>query len=306
MDPVDLRILGALDRNARKSFARIASELGITSRRVQRRVSDMIKSGFIRDFSVIFDMSLLGLGEAVCDAYLHAGAPVEEVRNGLLNIGTVSRVLTLVGGTLVTHITYRDRTELELTLAKIAAIRGVDDIRHEVAPQSPATQVRLSRSDWQIIRALDHQARQEFATIAKTVKLSSKTVRRRVDWLTKQGAINFGVDVDVSKARDLFLYILVIQLTRGASRDTVLRNAKKRISTIWRELRSFNPFSVTLSLYAENLGSLERDVEVARRIEGVSGVSVAFITAEQKNDSRLDSLIARLTKGDVGPMTKND
>ena len=294
MDPVDLRILGALDRDARKSFTRIASDLGISSRLVQRRVTSMIKSGFIRDFSVEFDMFLLGLGEAVCDAYLQAGASVEEVRNNLLKISTVSRIITLIGGTLVIHITYQDRTELEQTLAQIASTHGVDDIRYEVAPQSRAAHVRLSRSDWQIIRALDHQARQEFASIAETVKLSSKTVKRRVEWLMKEGAINVGVDVDVSKARDLFLYILVIQLTRAASKDAVLRASRKRIATIWRELRSINPFSITLSLYAENMGSLERDVEVARRIEGVTGVSVAFITAEQRNDLRLDASIAQV------------
>ena len=64
MDPVDLRIIASVDRDARKSFGRIASELGISSRLVQRRVAKMIRSGFIRGFDVIFDTSLVGLGEA--------------------------------------------------------------------------------------------------------------------------------------------------------------------------------------------------------------------------------------------------
>ena len=97
MDPVDLRIVGALDKDGRKPFSRVANELGVNSRLVQRRVANMLKSGFIRNFSVTFDTSLLGLGEAVCDAYLHAGAIVEEVRGSLLKIPAVSRVLTLVG-----------------------------------------------------------------------------------------------------------------------------------------------------------------------------------------------------------------
>ena len=295
MDPVDLRIIGSLDGDARKSFAQIASELGISSRLVQRRVANMIRSGFIRGFDVIFDTSLVGLGEATCDAYLRGKTSVEEVRNNLLKLPAINQVLTLVGGTLVIRIVYQNRTELEQTLAQITGLRGIDDIKYEIAPLALTRQALVSRNDWQIIRTLDHRARVEFATLAKNVEMSSKTIKRRVSWLVRQGVIRFGVDIDVSKAQDLFLYILVIQLARGASKDHALHSIKRRITTVWRELRSISPFTITLSLYAERLSDLERDVEAARTIDEVAGVSVAFITAEHRNDSRVDSQIRKMT-----------
>jgi DNA-binding Lrp family transcriptional regulator len=294
MDPVDLRIIASLDRDARKSYAQIASELGITSRLVQRRVAKMMRSGFIRGFDVIFDTSLVGLGEATCDAYLRGKTSIEEVRNNLLKYPAISQILTLLGGTLVVRILYQNRIELEQTLSQIAGIQGIDDIKYEIAPFASTRQAVVSRNDLQIIRALNHHARAEFAPLAKKLEMSSKTIKRRVSWLVRQGVIRFGVDIDVSKAQDLFLYVLVIQLARGASKDHALHAIKKRIASVWRELRSINPFTITLSLYAERLSDLERDAEAARNLDDVAGLSVAFITAEHRNDSRLDNLIRKI------------
>jgi len=265
MDALDLRILECLDRNARGSYSEVAKELNVTPRSVQRRVSRMAQSGFIRSFEAVLETSAAGLAEATCDVYVQSDAPITEVRKRLLEIPGLDQILTLVGGTLVSYIHYGTREELEDTLTQVGNTPGVADIHYELGPQSNTGNWSLSKSDWRIINALNHRARKEAVEISKHVGLSSKTIRSRINELIKRRAVKFGVDVNLSKAKDLFLYMLVVRLKQGTSKDQTTTRIRKNVPTIWREIRCINPFVVIFSLFAERLADLERDVEAVRQ-----------------------------------------
>ena len=298
MDGFDFRIVQLLDRNSRESFARIAGAVGLTSRTVQRRVARMVETGFIRGFDVMVEPSSLDLGEAVCDVQIKANAKKEEVRKRMLEIPNLNEIITLVGDSFVVYACYRDSVELESILTRISATVGVADIQYEVNPRTGKQASKLSRQSWLLIHSLNHRSRREMVDISQELGLSTRTVQRNLRWLEKNGAVRFGVDVDVSKAADLLIYVLVIRLQIGVAKTKTLERIQRTVATVWRELRTINPHTIILLLYARQTMELEKDVETVRLANGVTGVRVLMITGDTRNASVMDARIAAKAKGE--------
>jgi DNA-binding Lrp family transcriptional regulator len=292
MEPIDLKIVQVLDRNCRDSFSHVGSILDVTPRTVQRRVTRMLETGFIRSFEVMVDQSSLDLAEAVCDIKVKSNARNEDVRNRLLKIPNVNEVISLAGGTFVSYLHYRDSAELESILSRLGATVGVADVQYELSPRNREQPPRLSRQSWLLIHALNHKARREFADVAAEVGLSSRTVQRNIQWLRTTAAVRFGVDIDVSKAQELFIYVLVVRLQLGMAKSKLLEHLRNVVSNAWRELRTVNPHTIILLFYAKKTAEIERDVETVRLVNGVAGVRVLIITSDRRNTSLVDSRIA--------------
>ena len=292
MDAVDFRIVQLLDKNSRESFGRIGSALGVTSRMVQRRVMGMVETGFIRSFDAIVDASSLDLGEVVCDVQVKSSARKGEVRKKLLEIPNLNEIITLVGDSFVVYAYYRDSTELESILIQLTATPGVADVQYEVNPRTREHGSKLSRQSWLLLHSLNHRARREIVDIAREVGLSARTVQRNLRWIESTGAVRFGVDVDVSKAVDLFIYVLIVRLQIGTAKTRILERVRRAVPTIWRELKTVNPHNIILLLHARQTLELERDVEMVRLSNGVTGVRVLMITGDARNTSVMDERIA--------------
>src|SRR5690348_17173021 len=155
MDTIDLRIVSELDLDSRASFASIADRLSLTRRTVQRRVSTLEDNGFIRSFEVLFDHEALGFAQAVCNVRVRSNSEVSPVRERLLKARGVTEVLTFIGGLMVTYISYRNQNQLEEILLEIGSIAGVADLDYEVSPKTEPP-ISLDRSDWEIVRELNH------------------------------------------------------------------------------------------------------------------------------------------------------
>lgn len=298
MDAFDFRIVQLLDRNSRESFARIAGAVGLTSRTVQRRVARMVETGFIRGFDVVVEPSSLDLGEAVCDVQIKANAKKEEVRKRMLEIPNLNEIITLVGDSFVVYAYYRDSVELESILTRISATVGVADVQYEVNPRTGEQASKLSRQSWLLIDSLNHRSRREMVDISQQLGLSTRTVQRNLRWLEKNCPVRFGVDVDVSKAADLLIYVLVIRLQIGVAKTKTLERIQRTVATVWRELRTINPHTIILLLYARQTMELEKDVETVRLANGVTGVRVLMITGDTRNASVMDAKIAAKAKGE--------
>ena len=292
MDSIDLQIVSELDLNSRQSFAKVARTLRLTRRTVQRRVGKMVESGFIRSFEVLFDLSQLGLADAVCNVRVKSSSGSESVREKLVRTPGVTEVLTFIGGVIVAQIAYSDREELEDILRRIGTVEGVVDIDYETGPKMSAG-VPLTQSDWKLVRSLNHNARKEMVEIARELSVSPRTVQRRLGFLEKKGALRFGLQIDVSSAKDLFPYLLLVQLQPGISKPKTYDRVRQLVPRVWRSMKTVNPFLLTLASHAVKLSDLERDVESLRMMPGVRGVTVLFNSSDVSNSAWLDELLHR-------------
>lgn len=287
MDSFDLKIVSELDLDSRQSFAKIARTLRLARRTVQRRVNKMVESGFIRSFEVLFDLSQLGLADAVCNIRVQNSSGLDSVRERLLKTAGITEVLTFIGGILVAHIAYSDRSELENILLRIGTVEGVADIDYETSPKvSPS--LSFNQNDWKLVHCLNHNARKEIVEIANELSVSPKTVQRRLSFLERTGTVRFGLQVDVSNAKDLFPYLLMVQLQPGVSKLKTYERVRQIVPRIWRSMKTVNPFLLTLASHAIKLSDLEKDAESLRMMPGVRGVSVLFNSSDLSNNVWLD------------------
>lgn len=241
--------------------------------------------------------SSLDLGEAVCDVQIKPNAKKDEVRKRMLEIPNLNEIITLVGDSFVVYAYYRDSVELESILTRLSSTIGVADVQYEVNPRTGEQVSKLSMQSWLLVHSLNHRSRKEMVDVARELGLSARTVQRNLRWLEKSGGVRFGVDVDVSKAADLLIYVLVIRLQIGIAKTKTLERIRRTVSTVWRELRTVNPHTIILLLYARQTVELERDVETVRLANGVTGVRVLMITGDTKNTSVMDARIKAKAEG---------
>ena len=141
------------------------------------------------------------------------------------------------------------------------------------------------------MRSLSHNSRKETVEIAHELSVSPRTVQRRLRFLEKKRALRFGLQVDVSSAKDLFSCLLLVQLQPGISKSKIYDRVRQLMPRVWRNMKMVNPFVLTLASHAVKLSDLERDAESLRMMPGVRGVSVLFNTSDVSSDVWLDEAV---------------
>lgn len=290
MDALDYKIISQLDVNSRDSYSKIATDLGVTKKTVERRIKILSEIGMIQSFEVLFNKSELDLSEAVCYIRLDSGRKAAIIQQLLLDIDGITEVMVFGGGNALAFLIFKEEKELGNILAKISDIGGITDLDYEIVAPLRKTG-NFSKEDWLLIRKLNHNARIDIIEIANSLSRSSKTVQRRLRRLVNGGMIRFGVQLDLSKASGLLPYLIVAKIRPGADKNKLFLQVKDKVPSVWRMMSDSNPLLLTLISYAERLGDLNRDIEKITEISEISEVNVLFNILDEINNGWLDQEI---------------
>ncbi len=293
MDSTDFSILRILNRNSRRSYLDIGREIHLSGTAVRRRVEDMVGSGLILGFSVLFDPALLGLSTCIASVRLRGEAPGKMIIDEMGRIGNVHFVTCATDNTLTLQLHYANSRELERAIDRIGAIEDVVNVDTGIPRSHLSTDIAPSSLDWRIIDSLNHDARKRNHVIAGELDVSPKTVKRRLDRLVREKVITFTVDVDLSRARDLVIYILAVELETGIKRENIYREIKRKYTTIWSVAGSVHP-SIILFMYAQYLSQIEEAVEGIKMIYGVRRVHASLHTSYHSFPDWFDRRIGKM------------
>lgn len=100
LDETDMRILELLAEDARRPFAAIGDEVGLSGPAVSDRVSRLREAGVIRQFTVDVDRSTLRGGVPVLVEIGVAPGDVDAVRDAAASTEAVEHVFTAADGTV--------------------------------------------------------------------------------------------------------------------------------------------------------------------------------------------------------------
>lgn len=147
VDELDLRIIGALQRDARSSNRSIANELDISEGTVRSRVRRMEDEHLIR-IRAVSDIVVFGLGAGATVGLHVANGEIDAVARELLKLEPVAGLIRSVGEfDFVLICIAPSRTELlDVVLNKIQripAIRGTETFEHAGTVKHIYTWVRL-------------------------------------------------------------------------------------------------------------------------------------------------------------------
>ncbi|MFC7221082.1 Lrp/AsnC family transcriptional regulator [Streptomyces polyrhachis] len=122
LDDLDERIVRALAEDARRSYADIGAEVGLSAPAVKRRVDRLRDSGAITGFTVKVDPAALGWStEAFVEVYCRGKTSPEDIRDALIGYPEVASASTVTGeADAVVQVFASDVRHFERVLEKIA------------------------------------------------------------------------------------------------------------------------------------------------------------------------------------------
>jgi len=127
LDALDIRLLEALQRNARSTFAELAARVGLSAPTVHERVKRLETRGFVRRYSAQLDGKLLGFGlVAFVSCFTSADTEYDEFTERVGALPEVSEVHSVAGEeTFLLKVTTRSTTHLDEFLSRLKHIPGV-------------------------------------------------------------------------------------------------------------------------------------------------------------------------------------
>jgi DNA-binding Lrp family transcriptional regulator len=204
----DRAIIRALQEDGRRSFARIATDIGSSERSVRNRVKELCEHGVIR-ITAIADPELLGYGLiALLGIRTDPARSLSRIAAELAEMPGAFYVMAVSGRyNVLVEISCADLDELLSILDnELAALPGIVDV--EVHPylrlhyQDPAfdaverdghgqegARVGFDDVDRAIITRLSDDGRTPFQHIARELTVSESQVRQRVKRMTSSGSL---------------------------------------------------------------------------------------------------------------------
>lgn len=134
MDTTDHKILSALMRDGRSTFAEIGAEVGLSAPAVKRRVDRLRADGIITGFTAVVDPAVVGWStEAYVELYCAGTVSPSDLRTQFLAVPEVIGACTVSGGAdAILHLVAEDVQHLERALGVIRRGPKIDQTRSSI------------------------------------------------------------------------------------------------------------------------------------------------------------------------------
>ncbi|ADD40530.1 Lrp/AsnC family transcriptional regulator [Stackebrandtia nassauensis] len=135
MDDIDRRIVQLLQENARRSYAEMARQVGLTSPSVQERVAKLERNGVITAYRAEVNPDAVGLGiTALIGIVTTAGAEYSDVAEAIEEIHEVESCYFMAGQeSYLLKVRVGEMAELEHLVNRLNRLPGVGGTRTTVA-----------------------------------------------------------------------------------------------------------------------------------------------------------------------------
>jgi DNA-binding Lrp family transcriptional regulator len=213
-------------------------------------------------------------------------------------IDGLTEVHNFLGAELCLDVAFHSPSDLSRKLRLLGEITGDRAPERFYDREYPKVQRRLSRLDWQIMKALRNRATRPLSSVAKEVGASVKTVRRRHEAMAREGSI-FGVPaVDASRAPGMILYDLLCYTSPGS-----VAKATPLILDLLRDRYLFHFIPPTQSLgnfdvlvAAQSTGEIEEMRVAASKVPGVVKASALIFRGWAEHGDWIDAAIEQRCK----------
>jgi len=271
LDRKDLNIMRMLLINGRASYQSIGDELGLSSNTVKARVMKMIDEGTIVRFLTNVKLESFGY-DLIYIVVRHGSEQESEILQKVKLVGDTFIVINCVGDIKVLGIAVKDELEKRIELVKTLLEPA---IVVSVFPVKAAPVKRLTRTDLMLIRHLIKYPRATANDIAKAIKVSTRTVKRRFDTLTNNEVMHFMVLFNPAAMKGYIHFNMMLNVDPRKYRDVV--------RYIYRELSDnfllppppmHQERTIAVLLYSDNVYSMDEMFKKVKNLDGVQNVEL--------------------------------
>jgi DNA-binding Lrp family transcriptional regulator len=281
LDKIDLKIINSLTGDCRTPYRNIAERVGITPNAVKARVNKMISHGIIQNFVVRINPVIFGYEKECILTVRHYYKSMKEepdIVEKLKLLGDVYVYAKQLGGDSIFVLAIKpgaeDKIVLMIDLLKPAI---VDSKFVDYKP----TSIRITISDFKIIKCLLSNARMEIADIAKDASISSKTVARRIDKMREGRILEFSILRDMSSMQlvGFIEFAVVININKSFYQyilKRIYRELQEHVVIIPNENQSEVIFAV---FFCANIPTVDSILTKIKSYDGVERAEL-FITTK--------------------------
>jgi DNA-binding Lrp family transcriptional regulator len=173
--------------NVRKSSAEVASKLGVDEETVRNRLKRLKESGFLLGWKLVPNPALLGRKSAFLLLEFEDPGLKEQAISRLRQMDGVASIANIYGKSLLITLFDDDEDHVSSNRISEMGIRG--EVLIVPGMGFPPTTFRMTVTDWQIARLMLRNAEKKITEIATEVKVSTRTVKRRLNQMMDASAI---------------------------------------------------------------------------------------------------------------------
>ena len=269
LDNYDMKILGILTIDCRTPDRQIGKKVGLSGVAVKSRITKMIKSGVIQNFTVKVEPPSLGYGVI----YMIIPSDNESgIVKKLKLVGEPFFVVPCLGDITACAIVVEKDLEQKIELVK----NLISNARIVLTMDAKDSEFRadLTKTDFKILEQLLKNPKEKIDSIAKSTKLSTKTVTRTIEKFESNPAIQFTIIYDPRKLEKFIAFALLAMVQNN------IKKIKKEIETGFGDYFWQVPFTakelLVLFMYSDNIYSADTMRHKIKKIDGVAFTEVFF------------------------------
>ncbi len=257
-----MKILNLLLDNCRESDRQIGKNIGITGGAVRTRIQKMEKNGVIEKYTLKIEPPILGYNLFYV---VVTGQNQEDILKQARLVGEVYLIVPCVGGITVCGIIVTENVEKKIELARnlMKDVRVLSIFQAE----NIGIPTNLTRTDLEIIEKLIKDPQAKIEDLAKSTKLSTKTVTRALEKFQKDDAILFTLVYDPVKLSGYIPYAILVGI-KGDYKIT-LEKLEKKFSKSFLQKPFLAKNQIVLFMYSDDIFKLDQLTQKVRETDGV-------------------------------------
>ena len=289
MDETDFVILKKLNENSRLTFRELAEITDISVSAIHKRIKNLEDngniSGYIARPSIIALKCLWVMIFGTSNAKSMDAVSKEIGQNeNIIFVAITGGKFLLISGYL------RDITELQdysSYVSKTAQMSeptiAIYDVRYKTLPES------LSSIDFKILKTLNKDARKPLTDIADDVGVSTKTIRKRLDYMIENNLANFSIQI--TPHMNSFVTIFHLFLKEGNIKSTLEYLEEKYSKNLFYCLSFSNiPNLIQLNIWTKNPQDAQR-IQERLQNDGFKDIIPHIVLSVQWYDCWSDQLL---------------
>jgi DNA-binding Lrp family transcriptional regulator len=264
-----MKILGILTIDCRTSDRQIGKKVGLSGVSVKSRIIKMVRSGVIQNFTMKVEPPCLGYGVI----YLIVPSCDEAgIIKKLKLVGEPFFVVSCLGDITACAIVVEKDMEQKAELVK----NLISNARIVLTLDAEESEFKadLTKTDFKILEQLLKNPKEKIDSIAKSTKLSTKTVTRAIERFEANPAIQFTIIYDPKKLEKFIAFALLAMV------QTNIKKIKKEIATSFGDYFWQVPFTakelLVLFMYSDNIYNADTIHHKIKEIDGVAFSEIFF------------------------------
>jgi len=288
-----MKILAILTIDCRTPDRQIGKKVGLSGVSVKSRVSKMVRSGVIQNFTMKVEPASLGYG------VIYMTVPSDDEASMVKKLKLVGEpffVVPCLGDitacAIVVEKDMEQKTELVKNLISNTRIILTMDAKES------EFRVDLTKTDFKILEQLLKNPKEKIDVIAKSTKLSTKTVTRTIEKFETNPAIQFTIIYDPRKLEKFIAFALLAMVQNDTRK--VLKEIEAGFGDYFWQVPFTAKEMLVLFMYSDNIYNADIMHHKIKHTDGIAFTEVFFpkkitmptnwITNSIKNASRSEKL----------------